>query len=555
MTFTEKVTEESQKMAGKGLTNLEKLKQKFDKIRQGFTQYLAKISGVVDGFGQTLADYFITEIYPKVPSYLVCGDENFRIFYYDLEAEKYKTRIVKKVEILGQEYELGKAFEFRKRTDFVSYLQGACRLDDIAGDFPRELIREDLPAKMRPKPGVNWIVESLSHPVSALEVCRPSDRRLIWMDDSKSIFINTFQCPQRIKEYRRYRLAEGAQKGVKKRLEWGAKFPFIAGVIDNVLGAKNDSRVRDKFLHDLAYHLETFTPCFNLWLLLDKQGTGKGVLTSQILMRLYSDEDNFSNVARLSGAEFTSKWGDAFVNRLYLDIDEVEESLDKSGTTINQRVKVIVANTRYAVQLKFRDTQQVENHAFIVMSSNEKMPFKIDAGLNRRYNIVRGGGESLVEMFPQISANHDDWLNKTIDKEMPYFLQFLAQIPLDFKIYSTCLETDYKAFIVDSSTGDAQKIVELFMGQRTLQETQEYMSEMACEYVQHLLAKNIRGVAVSDLRKVFPQDFKEMISLFKFEGIEAKTIRINWYLNEYGELQSEKSKVVRGYTITLKGAP
>ncbi|WP_285658272.1 hypothetical protein, partial [Helicobacter bizzozeronii] len=75
MTFTEKVTEESQKMAGKGLTNLEKLKQKFDKIRQGFTQYLAKISGVVDGFGQTLADYFITEIYPKVPSYLVCGDE------------------------------------------------------------------------------------------------------------------------------------------------------------------------------------------------------------------------------------------------------------------------------------------------------------------------------------------------------------------------------------------------------------------------------------------------------------------------------------------------
>ncbi|GMB93681.1 hypothetical protein NHP200010_14080 [Helicobacter bizzozeronii] len=553
-TLAKKVTEESQKMAGKGLTNLEKLKQKFDKIRQEFKQYLAKVSGVVDGFGQTLADYFITEIYPKVPSYLVCGDENFRIFYYDLEAEKYKTRIVKKVEILGQEYELGKAFEFRKRTDFVSYLQGACRLDDIAGDFPRELIREDLPAKMRPKPGVNWIVESLSHPVSALEVCRPSDSRLIWMDDSKSIFINTFQCPQRIKEYRRYRLAENAPKNAKKRLDWGAKFPFISRVIDNVLGAKNDPKPRNKFVHDLAYHLETFTPCFNLWLFLDKQGTGKGVLTSQILMRLYSDEDNFSNVARLTGAEFTSKWGDSFVNRLYLDIDEVEENTDKNGLTINQRVKVIVANTRYAVQLKFRDTQQVENHAFIVMSSNEKMPFKMDAGLNRRYNIVRGGGESLVEMFPQIGANQDDWLNKTIEKELPHFLHFLAQIPLDFKTYSTCLETDYKAFIVDSSTGDAQKVAELFMGQRTLRETQEYMSELAYEYVEHLLTKNIRGVAVSDLKKLFPQDFKEIIGVLKFNGVSSKVLRVNWLLDEYSSLiKLETSKTLNGYAITLKG--
>ncbi|CCF81438.1 hypothetical protein HBZS_118890 [Helicobacter bizzozeronii CCUG 35545] len=271
-------------------------------------------------------------------------------------------------------------------------------------------------------------------------------------------------------------------------------------------------------------------------------------------MRLYSDEDNFSNVARLTGAEFTSKWGDSFVNRLYLDIDEVEENTDKNGLTINQRVKVIVANTRYAVQLKFRDTQQVENHAFIVMSSNEKMPFKMDAGLNRRYNIVRGGGESLVEMFPQIGANQDDWLNKTIEKELPHFLHFLAQIPLDFKTYSTCLETDYKAFIVDSSTGDAQKVAELFMGQRTLRETQEYMSELAYEYVQHLLTKNIRGVAVSDLKKLFPQDFKEIIGVLKFNGVSSKVLRVNWLLDEYSSLiKLETSKTLNGYTITLKG--
>ncbi|WP_104637815.1 primase-helicase family protein [Helicobacter felis] len=550
------VTEESQKMAGKGLTNLEKLKQKFDKIRQEFTQYLAKISGVVDGLGQTLADYFITRVYPMIPSYLVCGDEKFRIFYCDLETGKLKARLVEKVDILQQEYELSSAVEFKNRKEFLIFLNGTCKLHNFAGEYPKNLIGDEVPAKMRPKPGTNWLVESLSYPVGAFEICRPSDKRIIWIDDHRNIFVNTFTMPKRIKEYRRYRLVEGAQKGVKKRLGWGAKFPFIARVIDNVLGAKNDTKARDKFVHDLAYHLETFTPCFNLWLLLDKQGTGKGVLTSQILMRLYSDEDNFSNVARLSGAEFTSKWGDAFVNRLYLDIDEVEESSDKNGTTINQRVKVIVANTRYAVQLKFRDTQQVENHAFIVMSSNEKMPFKIDAGLNRRYNIVRGGGESLVEMFPQISANHDDWLNKTIDKEMPYFLQFLAQIPLDFKIYSTCLETDYKAFIVDSSTGDAQKIAELFMGQRTLQETQEYMSEMACEYVQHLLAKNIRGVAVSDLRKLFPQDFKEIMGVLKFNGVSSKVLRVSWLLDEYNSLiKIQPSKTLNGYTITLKGAP
>ncbi|CRF45109.1 primase-helicase family protein [Helicobacter heilmannii] len=534
---------EAETMAESEFSNLGKLAKIFDKIRLDFRQYLAKICGVVDDFGQTLADYVATKGFKRMPSYLVCGDGLFRLFYFDLEEQTFKARVVKKCGILGQEYEFTQCMSFKRRSDFLSYLGGTCRLDKLLEDAPKEATKK----------GYNWIVEGLSQPVNAFEICKPNDRRLMWIDENRTIFINTFKCPENIKEYRRYRLAQKSKNAPKMRLDWGEKFPFIAGVIDNVLGAKTDPKPRDKFLHDLAYHMETFTPCFNLWLLLDKQGTGKGVLTSQILMRLYADSDNYSNVARITGAEFTAKWGDSFINRLYLDIDEVEENADKNGLTINQRVKTIVANTRYAVQLKFRDTQQVDNHAFIVMSSNEKMPFKIDPGVNRRYNIVKGGGVHLAQLFPQIKTNLNDWLATTIETEMPHFLRFLAQIPLDFGIYSACLETDYKAFVVENSTGDAQKVAELLLGQRGLRETQEFMSELAYEYVEHLAKNGVNQVASADLRKLFPQDFKELVAVLKFHGLSARGVRVKWLLDDTMRLyQLPESKVLNGFVVSLK---
>ncbi|WP_158654132.1 primase-helicase family protein [Helicobacter ailurogastricus] len=531
-------------MAGKVNENLQKLVKTFSKMHHAFVQYLAKSCGVVDDFNQTLADYVITKSPTMLPSFLLCGDGLFRLFYYDVEAEKFKARIVKKSAFLGQEYELSEAIYFRKRSDFLLFLNGTCKLNSMVENGDKDTIKK----------GYNWVVESLSHPVNAYEICKPNDKRIMWIDEHRNIFINTFKCPEKVKEYRRYRLAQkSGRKDPQARLKWGEKFPFIAGVIDNVLGAKDDPKARDKFLHDLAYHMETFTPCFNLWLLLDKQGTGKGVLTSQILMRLYSEADNYTSVARLTGAEFTAKWGDAFINRLFLDIDEVEERTGKEGLTINQRVKTIVANARYAVQLKFRDTQQVDNHAFVVMSSNERMPFKIDPGINRRYNIVRGSGVPLTDLFPQIRSNLNDWLNTTIEAELSPFLQYLAQIPLDFQTYSTCVETEYKAFVIDNSTGDAQKVAELLLGQRGLDQTREFMSELACDYVEHLIQNKIKQVASSDLRKLFPQDFKELTSVLKFYGASAKAVRIKWLLDEGLRLyQLPDSKILNGYAVSPK---
>ncbi|WP_285658679.1 hypothetical protein, partial [Helicobacter bizzozeronii] len=155
--LAENLEKKVEKVAGKDFSNLKKLKQTFDKIREKFGEYLAKISGVVDDFGQTLADYVITKSTKRIPSYLVCGDGLFRIFYYDLHAERYKARIVKKAGVLGQEYELSEAISFRKRTDFLMFLNGTCKIDTLTADT------EEKPSKK----GYNWIVECLGYPVNA----------------------------------------------------------------------------------------------------------------------------------------------------------------------------------------------------------------------------------------------------------------------------------------------------------------------------------------------------------------------------------------------------
>ena len=271
--------------------------------------------------------------------------------------------------------------------------------------------------------------------------------------------------PFYIKKYLEYR--EDIENGNLKK---ETKLPdFIGTVIRNVFPIKEH---RDLFLHNLAYHLYTKEVCQNAIISLGKiQATGKGVLFDKILPFIYDsvyiNDNSTLSLIRENGIIYTTKITPQVINsnfngslykKLYAHYNEVVENHNKSNTqSLVNKFKNIIAEEKITIIQKGKDEITCPNHLFVVMSSNDVEPFKIDTTDNRRFNFFPTSNKKLKDIYQDLNNSNFNLYQK-IKSEINQFLHYLASIELSFLEYQRIIETDLYLQIKDNSITVAEKI-------------------------------------------------------------------------------------------------
>lgn len=289
--------------------------------------------------------------------------------------------------------------------------------------------------------------------------------------------------------------------------EFVAGLPSIAPSVKNfdltwrvICNVFPEEEHRNKFLNDIAYHLKTKEPCQTAIIVMTKtQGIGKGILFDGILGKIYG--------------EFGLKWEPGAIHapfngeikgRLFIHCNEIAERYSHwSIQSLVNKFKTIIAENTLVVQSKGKQTENVPNHALIVMSTNEDIPFKLDSGDNRRFNFFRGGETPLREICPEID---DGTLLKKIDMELPYFLEYLAYLAAtsaSFELYRKVFKTEFYESILEGSIPESEKIANAIVN-KDVDILEELVGEDFADIFNRDIVKlNLAYMKITDFKKYF----------------------------------------------------
>lgn len=330
--------------------------------------------------------------------------------------------------------------------------------------------------------------------------------------------------------------------------------PFIGAVVNNVMPNKEH---RDLFLHNLAYFLKYKRVCQTAIISLgETQGTGKGVLYDKILYSLFEFDHSGVSAEGILNREYAikvtpqvlnSQFNGSMKNKLYMHCNEVVENHSQfNSQTLVNKLKNIVAEERIVIISKGRDEIVLKNHMFVVMSSNEKIPFKIDSGDNRRFNFFPTSDKKLKDVYPRI-LDADFNMDKVIEEEMPQFLTYLASLPLSRTEYSRVIETELYNQIKEISTPTSERLAEAIIAKDEEVLEEDMNPELLQKYKTMVLENNLAYIKVSDLKQLAGTYYNSLKKALMSKGIafelryvpaEKKALRVCMW-NPSGNMKLE----------------
>ncbi len=289
--------------------------------------------------------------------------------------------------------------------------------------------------------------------------------------------------------------------------------PFIGAVLSNVFPAQEH---RDLFLHNLAYHLHTKEPSMTAIVSLGAtQGTGKGVLYDKIIASLYENKyvpdekgtllsgSSTSYALKITPQALNSSFNGSMRRKLFMHCNEVVENHSKFNTqSLVNKLKNIVAEEDIVVISKGKDEEVVPNYMFVVMSSNELTPFKIDSADNRRFNFFPTSDKKLVDVYPEMANWGSRDLHEKIIEEMPAFLQYLASIPLEASKYRQVIHTELYENIKEASTPQCEKLANAIINKDISVLEEEASPELFDKFKASVLNSNLMYIPVRDLKEL-----------------------------------------------------
>ena len=291
--------------------------------------------------------------------------------------------------------------------------------------------------------------------------------------------------------------------------------PFLDALVGNVFPHPEH---RHLFEHNLAYHLRYLTPCMTAIISIGKtQGTGKNTLYDGVLGAIYGKYHLSWNTAK-----FTGGFNGDLRNKLVVHGNDISEKLHQySHTTMNNTLKTMVGGWPLSITAKGKETEMVENHLFVVLSSNEAKPFTSDEGDNRRLNVFPTHTAKLEEAYPQIANMSKMDITRVIQDEIMEYLEYLASIPLREPIWGKAISTPQRGVIVDRSTSSAHKIAQALLDKNMTVIEEECPDEFAEFFRKEFIQLNISYLKVQTLKEYLPAQRKQITDYFKACGVEG----------------------------------
>lgn len=191
--------------------------------------------------------------------------------------------------------------------------------------------------------------------------------------------------------------------------------PTIFKVMHHALG--NDVDITEHFVNWVAYILQKRDRTKTAWVLHGTQGTGKGILTNNILRPIFGA----AHTASRRMEELGEKYNQFMAESLLVFVDEVQIKSMQNEKGVMAKLKNFITEEFVPIRAMYSNGVETKNYTNWIFMSNMSDPVMIDKN-DRRFNV--GAYQ------PNKLAITDKELEQ-VDKELQAFHDFLLSYPLD----------------------------------------------------------------------------------------------------------------------------
>ena len=209
---------------------------------------------------------------------------------------------------------------------------------------------------------------------------------------------------------------------------------LIARVISNALG--NDQLIVDHFINWLATIVQTRTRTRTAWVLHGTEGTGKGILFSRILRKLFGAHTSSRRMEELN-----EKYNHFMEGSFLIFVDEVQTKALQNEAGAMAKLRNFITEDMVPIRQMYANAVEVPNYTNWIFSSNMPDPVTVKKG-DRRFN------------FGRYQPNKLQWSDQDsidLDKELQPFYDYLVNFPADYELAGKVIETDERDAMISIS--------------------------------------------------------------------------------------------------------
>lgn len=210
--------------------------------------------------------------------------------------------------------------------------------------------------------------------------------------------------------------------------------PTIFKVMHHALGS--DVEITEHFVNWLAYILQNRDRARTAWILHGNTGTGKGILTNNILRPLFG---NHTTSRRME--ELADKYNHFMTDSLLVFVDEVQIKALGNEKGIMAKLKNFITEELVPIRSMYQNAAEQYNRTNWILMSNMSDPVPVDKN-DRRFNVAKYQSQKL-----NITSKEIDQLLK----ELQAFHDYLMSYHVDELAVRTVMQTDDRTTLISIS--------------------------------------------------------------------------------------------------------
>ena len=210
----------------------------------------------------------------------------------------------------------------------------------------------------------------------------------------------------------------------------------IRKVIHHALGS--DDAIYEHFINWLAYIVQQRDRTRTAWVLHGVSGTGKGLITTNILRPLFGPAHTTSRRMEELNEQYNGYMQHSFI----VAVDEVQTKALNNERGVIAKLKNFITEEFIQIRSMYQNAYEARNYTNWIFNSNMPDPVTIDKH-DRRFNVGKYQPEKL-----QITAKEVDQLANEV-QDFYYYLAYSHQVDLDAA--GTVLDTEDRRTMISIS--------------------------------------------------------------------------------------------------------